>query len=262
VDFDELARRRALACGHPSALGGDGDVQAPPGLVRDRSAVSLVVLQRRVTQAEHRLRDLARRMPVVHAQGGSAELDRLRAAEDRLEAARDRLEAATALQRAYRDRLTGALQRDAGWDRLEHELARARRERSPLVVAFVDLDGLKRLNDTAGHAAGDRALRAVGQALAGGLRRYDVIVRFGGDEFVCGLPGVSLDEARRRFVEVARALDLLHTGARISVGLALSRRDDVLDAVLRRADSDLYAGRARRPPTPVEPRRPVTGIEL
>src|SRR3989442_13696397 len=91
------------------------------------------------------------------------------------------------------DQLTGVLRRAAGISVAEREIARARRHNTPLSIAFVDLDGLKKANDRKGHAAGDAMLRGLSQALKDGLRAEDAVMRYGGEEFVCGLP----DTARR-----------------------------------------------------------------
>lgn len=169
--------------------------------------------------------------------------DRLHAAEDRYEAAKDRRRAAAYLKSAYRDELTGVLQRQAGQIELRHEVDRAHRNHAALVVAFIDVDGLKRVNDEQGHLAGDAVLQAVGTALRRGLRSYDVIMRFGGDEFVCGLPGATVEEVGRRMVDVNERLRMLHPDASMSVGLAELRADDTLRDVIKRADHDLYARR-------------------
>ena len=78
-------------------------------------------------------------------------------------------------------------------------MRRARREGTSLVVAFVDVDGLKAVNDTHGHAAGDDVLRAVAERLRARMRSYDLLVRMGGDEFLCALPNITVAEARERF---------------------------------------------------------------
>jgi diguanylate cyclase (GGDEF)-like protein len=139
--------------------------------------------------------------------------------------------------------LTGALRRDRGAVDLQREIDRANRSDGLLILAFVDVDGLKAINDTHGHGAGDRALCAVGAALLGGLRSYDVVVRYGGDEFLCGLPGSDLDGAQRRFDAVARTLAEQNPGASVSIGLAELANPDTLDALTARADASLYAAR-------------------
>ena len=106
-----------------------------------------------------------------------AAADRAAAARDREHAARERRAAATRLENAYRDDVTGVLSRGAGRDQLRQALARAHRSGEPLVVAFLDVDHLKRINDERGHAYGDRLLQEVGLALRQGLRSYDVLAR-------------------------------------------------------------------------------------
>jgi diguanylate cyclase (GGDEF)-like protein len=111
---------------------------------------------------------------------------------------------------------------------------------------------LKRVNDEQGHAAGDRLLRGVGVALRNGLRSYDVVVRYGGDEFVCALPNVSITAAMSRFNDVSELLAAAILDATVSVGLVAVADSESLDDAIARADRELYAGRnastaAKRP---------------
>jgi diguanylate cyclase (GGDEF)-like protein len=179
--------------------------------------------------------------------------DRQQAARDRAEAAHDRERAADDRRQAARDRaqagvdgLTGALRRDRGLADLEREIDRARRSDGRLVLAFVDVDGLKAINDVHGHAAGDQLLRDVAVALRTGLRSYDLVIRYGGDEFLCALPGSDIEGARRRFDEVARELTERDPKASVSTGLAKLEHADTLDEFTARADAALYAGRRPR----------------
>lgn len=178
--------------------------------------------------------------------------DRERAAGDRAEAARDRAGAAGDRERAAGERaqagidgLTGALRRERGMVDLAREIDRARRSEGCLVLAFVDVDGLKATNDAEGHAAGDELLRDVAGALRGALRSYDLIVRFGGDEFLCALPGANLESAGQRFDDVTRELAERNARASVSTGLAELEDADTLDRLTARADAALYAGRRR-----------------
>ena len=132
--------------------------------------------------------------------------DRTRAAADRAAAAKDRRRAAAALREAGLDDLTGVLRRATGELALMREIHRSRRLRRSLVLAMIDVNGLKRANDAHGHTAGDVLLRAVPDAITATFRAYDVVVRWGGDEFVCALSDTSLDVARERIHDIERAL--------------------------------------------------------
>jgi diguanylate cyclase (GGDEF)-like protein len=184
------------------------------------------------------------------SQPGRAADDREQAARDRAGAARDREQAAHDREDAARDRvqagvdgLTGALRRDRGLADLKREVDRARRSDGRLVLAFVDVDGLKATNDVQGHGAGDRLLRDVAAALTTGLRSYDLVIRYGGDEFLCALPGTDMEGARRRFDEVARELTERNPHGSVSTGWAKLEPSDTLDSFIARADAALYAGR-------------------
>jgi diguanylate cyclase (GGDEF)-like protein len=147
-------------------------------------------------------------------------------------------------EQAAFDDLTGALRRGAGIAAVEREIARARRHKSPLTVVFVDIDGLKVANDRRGHAAGDKLIRALAQALKQGLRDQDLLLRYGGDEFVCVLPDTPAESGRAKLRAVHAAA--AKAGVRFSVGLAeLERSDDVV-SLLARADRELYVVKARR----------------
>lgn len=165
-------------------------------------------------------------------------------------AERDRERAALVLQEAALERdtmrfddVTGALQRRHGLDSVRREIDRVRRGDGLMVIGFVDVDGLKALNDAQGHAAGDELLRATVKAIKGALRSYDAVVRVGGDEFVYSLAGTSLVTARERAVEIQAALGADTDGRSASIGLAALRQDDTVATVVARADNDLYAQR-------------------
>jgi diguanylate cyclase (GGDEF)-like protein len=142
------------------------------------------------------------------------------------------------------DELTGVMRRAGGLATLDREIARARRQGMALSVAFVDVDGLKKVNDTLGHAAGDRLLRNVVEVLSGRLRADDAIFRYGGDEFCCVLPNANL-EAAVRIVEDA-LLAALARGATFSFGVAQLQNGEDRTRLLARADTELYKGRAQR----------------
>ena len=111
------------------------------------------------------------------------------------------------------------------------------------MLAFVDVNGLKEINDSRGHLAGDRVLREVVSTLRTKLRSYDLIVRFGGDEFLCAIPGVSLAEAEERLAAVNTVLTAFPAHASVTTGLADLQADDSLEDLIARADSALYLQR-------------------
>jgi diguanylate cyclase (GGDEF)-like protein len=184
------------------------------------------------------------RGPSAADRAGSAS-DRQRAAADRAQASADSGEARSELEQAQLDGLTGAHRRDLGRVVLQHEIERARRSDEPFALAFVDVDGLKELNDRDGHAAGDALLKAVVVALRAELRSYDPIVRIGGDEFLCGFTNTELDASRRRIAEIRAALKQGPAAASISVGVAMLGERDTLEKLIARADADMYSGKQR-----------------
>ena len=131
---------------------------------------------------------------------------------------------------------------------MSHELERAHRTGGQLVLAFLDVDGLKAVNDSEGHLAGDALLRLVGDTIRANVRSYDVIVRYGGDEFVCALVDASIESAAERFLRVNAELG---SGQRasISVGLAELSERDSLDDLIARADAALRTQRQHRSPS-------------
>jgi diguanylate cyclase (GGDEF)-like protein len=187
-----------------------------------------------------------------------AEADRQRAASDRTHAAMDREHAAmdrrhaqAELERAHTDDLTGAYRRAAGITALQNEVDRARRSGERLVLAFVDVDGLKATNDREGHAAGDARLRDVVHAMRSKLRSYEPIVRFGGDEFLCSIAGIKLEAAKARFAEIGLALESRDQPGSMSVGFAVLRSHETLGELIERADATLMEAQAsRRRPDP------------
>jgi len=154
---------------------------------------------------------------------------------------------------AQTDGLTGLPNFRSFHARLEEEVARAHRYGHPLACAMVDLDGLKEINDRLGHAAGNRAIMALADAVREELRDTDFAARYGGDEFVVLLPQTSeshgalfAERLRRRLIEVSQEAGLPVRG---SIGVAAVAADELdspeaAEDLLRRADEALY--RAKR----------------
>jgi diguanylate cyclase (GGDEF)-like protein len=174
-----------------------------------------------------------------------AATDRARAARDRAYAARERARLETELLEAHLDDLTGAYRREIGTLALTLEIDHARRADGRFVLAFVDVDDLKLVNDRDGHIAGDHVLQAAVQAMRSNLRSFDPVVRYGGDEFVCGIGGTSLEEVARRFDAIDRSLQE-EVGVGISVGLVELAEGETLDGLTARADAALLSAKKRR----------------
>ncbi|HUM03600.1 MAG TPA: diguanylate cyclase [Thermoanaerobaculia bacterium] len=154
---------------------------------------------------------------------------------------------------AIRDPLTGLYNRRYLEQALERELRRAVREKSPVGILMADIDFFKRINDTAGHAAGDEVLRELGRFFTLHLRPYDVACRFGGEEFTLILPGATLETAARhaeRLRDSVRGLTPSYEGRSLgqlslSLGVAAFPEDgDTADALLSAADAALYRAKA------------------
>lgn len=140
---------------------------------------------------------------------------------------------------AATDVLTGLSNRRAWNDLLAREEERCRRYGHPAAVLVADLDGLKELNDSAGHAAGDLLLERAGQALQSAARETDLVARLGGDEF--GILAVECDRAgATALLERTRAA-LLEAGVSASVGMAPREAGTGLQAAWERADLAMYA---------------------
>ncbi len=127
---------------------------------------------------------------------------------------------ATLRRNVNRDALTGIYNRRYFDERLDEELAISRRNRKPLAVVQLDIDHFKRVNDTWGHAAGDRVLQMVATAIAASARPGDVVARVGGEEFAVILPACEEDEAVQIAERVRAAIasrELAHQGEMIQV---------------------------------------------
>ena len=152
---------------------------------------------------------------------------------------------------ATRDELTGLINRRAMLDLMALEHRRSLRSGRPLLLAQLDIDHFKPINDQHGHAAGDRALQAFAGTVRASLRDSDVLARCGGEEFVLMLTDTSADHARElreRIRHAVQALEIAHNAGSlqlpVSIGLAQHLPGDTLEHTLERADQALYRAKA------------------
>jgi diguanylate cyclase (GGDEF)-like protein len=246
---DQAGERRDEAAGRRDQAAGRRDHAAEQSETRGSDEIASDALYH-ATMAR---RDAAsdRRQASRDRQAGAAERDH--AEQDRETALADRGASAREREYASHDELTGAYLRGPGFVELEREMLRARGTGQPLVVAFVDVDHLKAINDSGGHAAGDRMLVEVAVAIRANLRSYDLIIRYGGDEFVCALAGQSLTGATTRLELVNAAIAEATDHGSVTVGLAELQQDDSAETLVARADAALYRRRQQQRHTPGGP---------
>nr|WP_239056509.1 EAL domain-containing protein [Wenzhouxiangella limi] len=150
---------------------------------------------------------------------------------------------------AHYDALTGLPNRVLLADRLALAMARARRSRSPLALAFIDLDGFKTVNDTHGHDAGDRLLVQLARRMQNCLRETDTVARLGGDEFAVVMTDMDDLAAYAKLLDrllvalaAAEMIDGHQVQVSASIGVSLYPQADDIDAdqLLRQADQAMY----------------------
>jgi diguanylate cyclase (GGDEF)-like protein/PAS domain S-box-containing protein len=153
---------------------------------------------------------------------------------------------------AFHDPLTGLANRALFRDRVSHALALAQRQSNPITVLFLDLDDFKRVNDSLGHAEGDRLLIAAAERFLSCARAADTVARLGGDEFAILLEHSAGPEGRAELLErLATAMGHPFTlsGNQVqvtaSIGVATAGAGESADDLLRNADVAMYAAKRR-----------------
>ena len=155
---------------------------------------------------------------------------------------------------ATHDALTAVWNRKGIIDLLTQELARAHRTREPVGLMMVDLDHFKAINDTHGHAVGDAVLKEVATRLVSSVRTYDLVGRYGGEEFLVILSNASLEEVSRRAQRLCAVVEeapvrfqSLEVKATISIGATEAPPDGGIfqNRLLRAADLALYQAKER-----------------
>ena len=150
-------------------------------------------------------------------------------------------------EEASRDALTGVANRLAYNERIEAELARHKRYQSPLTLLIWDVDKFKSVNDTYGHAAGDKVLKVIAKLLSTNIRETDFIARFGGEEFVVLMPETQITEAKEVAEKLRQIIEKSEFHFRekrvvitASCGLAEIKHNESEEQLFQRADDALY----------------------
>lgn len=248
VDLERAARtvERGTFDIAPVPVRGPREVTATVEAFNDMAATLAAIEDQAVALAEDPGAPLLDEpLPGRTGQAMQAAIDRLRVSISDADAHRAELYVL-----ATHDSLTGLLNRAAAFAAIDRDLARARRDGSQLLAFYVDLDGLKQLNDTYGHEIGDQAIARTADALRATTRGSDVVARLGGDEFMVVGPvpdgGAEEITAFAERVRSAVALQSVQVEGRslplqCSVGVALSGpRADSAEALVRAADSAMY----------------------
>ena len=147
---------------------------------------------------------------------------------------------------AHKDTLTGLWNRRKAWDLMEYEAHRSNRHARPIGVAMMDIDKFKSVNDTLGHDVGDQVLRKVAAILSETLRKGDILVRWGGEEFLAVFPETDQEGARIAAEKLRAAVESApwdlpdRPGVTISIGVAGKTTTSEWDQVLKDADTALY----------------------
>lgn len=152
--------------------------------------------------------------------------------------------------RANTDRLTGLLNKVAFRERVEEEINRAKRYNHPLTLVFLDLDNFKQVNDTQGHARGDKLLKHVSQTINDTIRKTDVAGRVGGDEFTICFPETDADHARKAIEKLVKAFDIMtsQSGWQVTASIGVLTCIDFCenyDVLLGKADSLMYHAKGK-----------------
>jgi len=150
---------------------------------------------------------------------------------------------------ATRDEKTGLFNHRFFKTVFEMELEKAKREKSKMSLIIIDIDFFKKLNDTYGHLFGDEILKELAGVLLKQLRRYDVLARFGGEEFFVLLPNTNISKARKIAERLRKSLHsskkLRKYGVNISLGVTSYIERDNMERMIKRADKALYVSKEK-----------------
>ena len=153
-------------------------------------------------------------------------------------------------QLANTDRLTGLLNKEALRERVEQEMVRSQRYNHPLSLAFIDLDNFKQVNDTRGHAVGDKLLRQVSATIMNSIRTTDLAGRIGGDEFVVCFPETGDIQVRSAIAKLVLELDIMtsQSGWQVTASIGVVTCvtvSETYDSLLGKADKLMYLAKEK-----------------
>ena len=200
------------------------------------------------TMDQHQQQRIAREQEVsAHLQGLA---ERIASMEQQAQGYREHLEEQR--QKALIDPLTDLPNRAAWGERLQYEVDQWQKNGNPLLIAMLDLDHFKRINDGYGHLAGDKVLKIIATQLRKHLRPIDFIARFGGEEFVLLMPDTPLSAGLHLIEKLRAAIQAcpfhfkgVPVTITTSIGVSAFRPGDRSDHVLKRADEALYRAKRR-----------------
>jgi diguanylate cyclase (GGDEF)-like protein len=151
---------------------------------------------------------------------------------------------------AYIDALTGLYNRKHFTELANVDIERSLRLNQPIYTAMLDLDFFKKINDTHGHAAGDQILKATAGIIRHTIRSYDLVGRYGGEEFVLLITNLDIKEAchmveriRENMENNVTSYEDISMKVTCSIGLAKFTENDTLETSLKKADEALYAAK-------------------
>jgi diguanylate cyclase (GGDEF)-like protein len=157
------------------------------------------------------------------------------------------------VEMATKDNLTGLLNRREALRRIEEEFSRSHRTLKPISFALIDVDHFKKINDTYGHSVGDHVLQTLAAILQGSLREYDILCRYGGEEFLIAFPETdrttakSIAERLRMSITEKELSVPVSSSLRVSVSIGVAQTEGArtIDQAISGADNALYAAKEK-----------------
>ena len=216
-----------------------GDVEDPGAWRLRQSRIALAGLTQALSVSDRHSAEVQKKLDAL-AETNSHLRNKLMDAERRV---------AMANHLAYYDVLTGLPNRRLLLDRLNQAIAQASRQKRRVALVFFDVDGFKVINDTFGHACGDKVLQKVAQRLSACLRATDTACRYGGDEFIVMLPEVEgevstaiVEQKIRALLAAPYLVDDAKISVRLSMGVAVYPRDAIdQHDLIKLADAAMYS---------------------